>query len=278
LFSKINQIYSYIVNLNLKGEKIIIVIGGDIFDSFRMSNAMISLVISYFAKFYSHIDEILVVAGQHDQRYHRAYLENTPLGVLIAAHVVTLLTNEPFTIDNINFYGASYGEEIPKCQKDEKVLNILTLHRMVSDKDYWNGHVEYSSCESLLKEAKDFDLIITGDNHTSFNFKDKILNSGSIMRSTVAQKNHKPCFFVWDSKTKKVEQVFLKIEPFEKVMRVEEVEQKKEVDKKLIDFVDELNINTELEELKYIDNVRSAMSSVEDDVREILTECIKDIE
>lgn len=284
LCGKLEQVNNTIAQLNFiskADEKIVIIIAGDIFHHFRCSDSLKARVINVFHQFYSFVDEVLVVAGQHDQRWHTQDLTNTPLGVLIASQVVTLLNDQPFSLTEdlagYHFYGASYGEEIPKVQ-DQSIYNILAIHRMISDVDYWSGNVEYTSCKSLLKEAKEYGLIISGDNHASFNYDNKILNSGSVMRSSIDQKDHKPCYFIWHDFFR-IEQIFFDIEPFEKVMRLDEVAESKKLDSKLMSFVDEINIDYEFEELNFVDNVRNAIKKEEDnEVKSILLECVRDLE
>jgi acetolactate synthase small subunit len=148
---------------------------------------------------------------------------------------------------------------------------------MISDRDYWHGHVEYTGCEALLKECKDYDLILTGDNHHTFNYKNRILNSGSTMRASIDQVDHKPCFFIYHDK-KNVEQIEFDIEDAAKVLRLDDTNKEKEVNSKLINFVDELSLDHEMEELKFIDNVKAAIDSVDSDVKDIILEVIKDVE
>lgn len=263
---------------------IILVIGGDLFHSFRCSDALKSRVISLFAQFFDYIDQILCVAGQHDQRYHTTDLTNTPINVLASAHAIDLLNCKPFLLSEdggskrFDFYGASYGEKIP-FPYDSSAFNILAIHRMASDKDCWFNSVDFIKCEDLLKECKHYDLIISGDNHITFNYKNKILNSGSTMRSSIDQKDHKPGFFIYDTSLKECSFFQFDIEPFDKVMKVEESQQMRELDSKLISFVDEINLDYEFEELKFIDNVRVAMNKdMDEEVKEILNECLKGIE
>lgn len=283
LCGKLEQINNNIAQLDFiskADEKIVVIIAGDIFHHFRCSDSLKARVINVFHQFYSFADEILVVAGQHDQRWHTQDLDNTPLGILIASQVVTLLNDRPFSIKEevitYSFYGSSYGEEIPRI-REVTDYNILAIHRMVSDANYWNGNVEYTSCKSLLKEAKGYSLIISGDNHRAFNYQDRILNPGSVMRSSIDQKDHRPCYFIFNNG--KIEQIFFDVELFEKVMRLDEVAESKELDSKLMSFVDEINLDYEFEELKFIDNVRAAINKAEnEEVKSILLECIKDLE
>jgi predicted phosphodiesterase len=97
------------------------------------------------------------------------------------------------------------------------------------------GNVWYDpdsvSSKTLLRKAKQFDLIITGHNHDSFVIKvggRLLVNPGSIMRSTTKQINHKPRVYLWYDEDNHVEPVFLPIE--KNVLSTEVIEEKKKED------------------------------------------------
>lgn len=78
-------------------------------------------------------------------------------------------------------------------------IKIAVYHGMV-----WNTRkpsaqgVEGETIEVILDEFKEYDVVITGHNHETFDCKggDTILiNPGSVMRSSMSQIHHKPCVY-----------------------------------------------------------------------------------
>lgn len=47
-----------------------------------------------------------------------------------------------------------------------------------------------------MKQLGGFDLVVTGDNHQQFEMRN-LLNPGSMMRMTTAQKEHRPAVYGW---------------------------------------------------------------------------------
>ena len=88
----------------------VMVLPGDVFDTYKESHHVAQEVIKAILEYDV---RVLCVAGQHDQQFHNSDLTGTTLGTLIAAEVVTLLTDNPVTIENVDFYGASWKTPIP---------------------------------------------------------------------------------------------------------------------------------------------------------------------
>ena len=278
LCHKLNQLLDYLKRLRESNkDKIVLAIGGDVFDSCRASNALKSLSINLFGKMYEHLDEIVAVAGQHDMRWHSTDLSNTPINVLHSSRVLTILGKEPLIITDNNkpfhFYGSSYGEEIPLPSSNN---NILLIHQMISPRDHWNGQVNFTLCNALLKSVNKYDLIISGDNHQTFNYKNRILNSGSLMRSKIDQIDHQPGFFVWQNS--RINFIPFEISPPDEIFDLNEIEYRKEVNENMKEWISALDDMSEIEEFNFVEEIESWMSAnPNDDVNEILKECIAEL-
>lgn len=190
-FLKFEQLIDYTVTNTTSN---ILVIAGDIFDSKGVNYATVIRAMGLIM--YYNV-EILLVPGQHDLRYHRQRLEDTPLGVLLKLSNVHLLNpNKVFTPDTSDiatFIGAGWNEE-PKVK-----ANILVTHRMVTeDGPLWPNQTDYISGKALLKKYKDYEFIISGDNHRPHKtkFKNRVnINCGSMCRTNKDQYNYKPAFW-----------------------------------------------------------------------------------
>ena len=171
---------------------------GDVFNSHRANDWLKSFYIGFLAHELDMEDfKWLVVWGQHDMRYHTSDKRNTPLFVLESAGNVIALGHIPYRKDGVHFYGLNWAENVPKIIPPEELkvdydpVNVLVGHMMVvKNKKEWEGQTNFSYGLHLLKE-NNFDLIVTGDNHKSFDMgiKDKkLVNCGSLMRTRIDSK------------------------------------------------------------------------------------------
>jgi DNA repair exonuclease SbcCD nuclease subunit len=215
---------------------------GDVFDSPKASHFLTSVYLSLFREF----DNVSIHAcmGQHDLRYH-VNPDNTPFNVLRQANLLHYINKVTYKIDeNITLYGADWNQPIPK-PSNTKEFNILLIHKMIiptEESKIWEGQTDYTLADSILK--KGFDLVVSGDNHRGFVIEKHgglLVNCGSIMRSTKVQINHKPFVVLFDTTTKKYEQIYIPIKPAEEVFDLDKIKKEKEHDKNITAFVDGLN-------------------------------------
>ncbi len=238
-----------------------LLLGGDIFDSPRQSIGFTTKVIALLKQYKVHV---LAVFGNHDQFFRNQSLDNTPLHLLKEAGIMTILGDEHYIVDNIHFYGASWDDNIPDIV-DKKAFNVLVIHIMViKDKKVYAQQEDYTTAGSLLKN-NNFDLIVTGDNHETFTelYKGRrLVNSGSMMRSTVAQKDHEPCFFVTDTDNNTLNKIPIPILPAHEVLLIDEHEETKSLNKNLNLYKEALKqeINNEFD---FEENLRKKLTMVE---------------
>lgn len=220
----------------------IIIFPGDIFNTHRAKDFLKAFLAD---KIMNQDAEVLCVFGQHGLRYHSSDRSNTPLNVLHVAEVLSILNEAPYEIEGINFYGASFGEEIPEV-KNPKTFNILVTHRMIITEKLWKEQEEFSRASILLKNTK-YDLIISGDNHMGFiqTHKDKtLINCGSLMRSSIDQEDHKPFVVVYDTETRENKQIHVPVQNFNDIMNIENAVADKEKTKELEAFIKTLKETT----------------------------------
>jgi len=230
-----------------------------------------------------HLTNIVCVAGQHDLRYHTSDISNTPLGVLEEAIGFTLLhsnNSKPCALSpQTDVYGAGWGRTMPKVINTKK-FNILLTHRMIVIDKLWAEQEHYEIAGTFLRRYKDFDLVVSGDNHNSFfyNNKDKwLINCGSLMRSNIDQGDHEPCIWIFDTETKKAEKILIPVEPFKNVVNLKRVEYEKKKNEKLDVLAQSLKKKSRLKGLDYKRRVfERAKSLKKRDLLQPLTEKIID--
>jgi DNA repair exonuclease SbcCD nuclease subunit len=183
---------------------------GDFFDSPTIPNHLMVQILNLLYDFDHR--SVHTVFGQHDLRYRN--VENSALSVIETAGGVAT-AREYLIGGEIAIYPASWEKPIPEVT-DTNAFNILLIHRMiVKDKTLWPGQKDYTKAAGFMRKHKDFDLVVSGDNHQSFDFKDRnrwLINCGSMMRMTTDQQDHKPCIWIFDTETKGVMRHLIPIE------------------------------------------------------------------
>lgn len=263
----------------------IIILPGDIFDSYKISKVSDQLkrkYIDFFLRAWEKGLQIYVITGQHDLRYHNQDYSNTPFGVLEAAGCFKVLSKRPEESGRIDFYGASWEEKIPKI-KNKDNFNILVIHKLlIHKKKIWPGQKNYTSAISILNRNK-FDLIISGDNHQQFTtIKDgkTLINAGSLMRSSSLQINHKPAVYVFNCVTKKFRRYEIPIAPIKEVMWIDKIESEKERDEEIKTFIENLEGGKEISGLDYVKNLNNYIkkNKIDKGTQDVISEVLADIE
>lgn len=253
---------------------------GDFFESHKATDFLKQYIINYLYSGMASVP-IYTVFGQHDLRYHNSNVLNTPLKVLEAARVVHLLGKEPFVAGlNVDFYGASWNEDIPEIKNPDN-FNVLVCHKMIVDTKIWEGQEDHTYAKTFLLRTK-FDLIVSGDNHKSFIAhsgpgssigKRLLINCGSLLRTRIDQEDHRPCVYIYDTDPKNkpvLEQIYLHIDDFENVIRIEEARKEKEENENLKKFIEALDVDVQLTGLNYKRNVWHAIlydENMDEDVK-----------
>lgn len=153
------------------------------------------------------------VMGNHDLPSHNiGRVGESAWGTLWAsAYLEQVAGSEPVHIKigsdhfpkeraDVDIYGVSYGEEIPQPYNDD-VFKVLVMHDMVyASKNDIIPNAPGSLAKKLLRDNKEYDLIVTGHNHQSFMVELNgrfLVNVGSMTRQTADQTDHKPRVVEW---------------------------------------------------------------------------------
>lgn len=267
--------HDFIFNYALENKIDVILQPGDFFDS---PNASFKLIIDYLDKRsilspYAEIPEIATY-GQHDLFFHSNKDKNkTPLHFLYMTGYVKCEKRIDLNED-VHVYSAAWGEDIPEIVTEG--TNILITHRMViNDDKVWESQEDYERAKHLLR-SHSYDLIVTGDNHTHFrsSYRSRILlNPGSIMRSSISQRGHKPCFYVYDTDEKKATRVDIPVE--EDVFVEKEDHEIGTDDEKLSVFIEGLQNDNVLDDISFVKNLQSVIDKSPSDVVSALLTVIK---
>lgn len=262
----------WIVNFTNKVEGILC-LPGDVFDSPTQSYFALAKYLELFRS----IPFVYAIRGQHDLRYHDLNNDNIPLTLLEAAMSLNLLSKKPIQYEQSRwlFYGCSYGEPIPKIENKD-AFNILLIHKMIIDSDkIWEGQEEYVYAQNLIRTSG-FDLIISGDNHQFFtsSWKGKhLFNCGSLMRSTTAQLDHKPCIVVFETKNYSFQILPIPIKPINQVFDLKQLEEKKEKEEQFEAFVKGLSESKDIS-LNFMDQLLAYIkeNNISEDTIKIIME------
>lgn len=187
---------------------------GDLFDHWKPSPYLMTLAIRNLPKnFYT-------VVGNHDlPQNNMQFIDKAGVQTLAEAGAVKLLEN-------------GHWNDLPdKPSIIIKGRKILVWHKFIyKSKEFWKSELG-GFAPGILRKNKEFDLILTGDNHEAFveTYKGRLLvNPGSMCRTTTKQIDFQPRVYLWYADTNTVEPVYLPIEEdvfdLEKAARMEERE------------------------------------------------------
>jgi len=269
--------FSFLLNL-ARGNTL--VVPGDFFHKARPQIPLIRWVMDKLIEY----DCIpVVVPGQHDLPYHSLdHLNESGLGLLEAAGLADIIRSpyHPYNLKNACLIGCPYGSSPPDFQAldlDAKDQPILVWHYLVIKKgeELWSGQ-EATVAGNLLRKQPYYRFILTGDNHQTFmetSKKRALLNSGSMMRMSIDQKEHKPVAFVIHEDTGEVETHHFPIE--EDVFNMSISTEKAERESRISSFVSRLQVGYDIG-TSFETNLENFMNQqkVASRVREIIYRCL----
>jgi len=203
--------------------------------------------------------QIFTIFGQHDLPNNRLALwKQSGIGVLEAAKVLTVLEFPKVITNKIILFPFSFGQKMYDAEKykDDDICVAMVHQMIIKDVELWPGQQAQTGSQ-LLKRFPGYTLILSGDNHQSFTVKYKnqlLVNSGSMMRTTCAQTEHKPRVYLWYAKENKVIPVFLPIE--QNVISRMHIEIAEERNKRMMEAYTKYAREDVEIELSYTDNMR----------------------
>ena len=216
-------------------------------------------------------NSIISCFGNHDTTFHSQDLSNTPYGNLIINKVI----REGLNLLDVQIHPLGWEAKAPKPTSGK--INILLGHVSVFEKEvpFWceNG----ISAKQVKKLYPGYDYYIFGDIHIPFVTKN-IINPGSLTRSTVAQVDFKPCFYVLDTEDGSIERVLIPIENKEEVFDLDQQELDKMKDVKALNsFVDTIKYSGDKPKFRNVLDDVIKQANTTPPVIEIINEVLEEV-
>ena len=171
---------------------------GDIFDHWNAGPGLCSWA------FHNLPGGIVAIPGNHDLPLHSlTHYKKSALYLLEAVGKITVLKGDQINIGNLKIIGLPYGVKnlhLIEGRRTNQRRRILLLHELVTQNTESSIPGGYTATKILKMFRKDFDLIVTGDNHQSFTVKTKkslLVNPGSMMRITADQADFRPRCYLY---------------------------------------------------------------------------------
>lgn len=235
---------------------------GDLFHTWKPSPLLLSYTIKHLPK------QFYTLYGNHDLPQHNLLLkEKTGIYVLQQAEKLKVLDcchwdKEPDTV-SIEIAG-------------KKVLVWHFFTYQPNNKDVYMSEIGKTS-NLLLRKYKQFDLIVTGDNHQSFVEElhgRYLVNPGSLMRQSAIQVDFKPKVYLYYADENIVEPVEIPVE--KDVFDLTHLENRKEKDERIQAFVESLNKDWK-STISFEENLRVffAKNRIENEIQKLILEAIE---
>jgi DNA repair exonuclease SbcCD nuclease subunit len=240
-----------------------VVHAGDLFHHWKPSPYLLSYTIDYLP------EQFHTIYGQHDLPQHNLeQRQKSGINVLHRANKVTVLPGVHWGQDppSDNTLGVHVSDYVQR-------LYMIWHHMVWQGKRPWPGCTD-PSATAVLKKYKNYDLILTGDNHKPFveEYEGRLLvNPGSLTRQTADQINHLPRVYLYDAHSNAVEPVYLPIQKGDEVISREHIDKNEERGERIAAFITKLGGEWEVS-LSFEDNLKRFFQSnkVLDSVKQIV--------
>lgn len=199
-----------------------LLIAGDICDTSKIAVGLINEMIALFKKAER---PPIVVAGQHDLKYH-TQPDKTPLRNLHLAGAVKWVQGTYRAVTGVDF-----GQDVPDEPND-----ILLIHACITEKKPPFFLEDAVSARKFIKQNPQYKVIVSGDYHVPFCVSTKgttLVNTGTIIRNKKDMKNYVPVIWLLDYDTeahevRTVTDIVIPHLPFEEVFDTEAIANEEE--------------------------------------------------
>lgn len=202
---------------------------GDLFHHWKPSPYLLNATLKYLPT------NFMTVYGNHDLPQHNLdERDRCGMDVLANAGRIHILK------------GTHFGQKPVAPSLKIQGRKILVWHVLTYKKELPFPGCTEDSARKILKKYKDYDLILTGDNHVTFTaeYNGRILvNPGSLTRQKADQIDHKPCVFLYYAETNEIERVTVPY-PIGVISR-EHIDVMEQRDQRIDAFISSLNMNWE---------------------------------
>ena len=216
---------------------------GDLFNHWKPSPYVLSSTMKHLP------DKFYTIYGQHDLPQHNLELKHkSGVYVLQMANKINQYQDGKFWLGlfPFNLVFSNWGI-IPNGRDATGIINVLIWHNFTYvGKEPFPGAT--GKAHALLEKYKQFDLIVTGDNHQSFTLRgisnNLLVNPGSLTRQDADQIDFQPKVYLWYAEDNSVEAVNIPIEK-DAVSR-EHIEVKQEHYRKMEAYISKMDDSWEL--------------------------------
>jgi len=231
-----------------------VVHAGDLFHHWKPSPWLLTMAIIHIP------DRFYTIYGQHDLPQHN-------LDLLFKSGIHNLDVAQKLTVCN----GTHWGQEPVHICHSQLPLSMLVWHHLTYLQKPFPG-ASGGMAEGILRKYPQFDLIVTGDNHTSFTVEYKgrrLVNPGNLTRQVADQIDYQPRVALWYAEDNSIEWINLPIQ--EGVISREHIERKEERDHRIDAFVGKLNDDWKAK-MSFEDNLEIFFNAnkVREQVKEII--------
>jgi len=233
---------------------------GDLFHHWKPSPSLISQALWFLP------EDFNTIYGQHDLPQHNMELKNkSGLNTLAVAARLWVLKN------------CHFGQEPYEPSMTIKNKTILVWHHLTYIKKPFPEAKE-GNAKAILRKYPQFDLIVTGDNHTSFTVEyqgRRLVNPGNLTRQSAAQIDYQPRIALWYTEDNSIKWINL---PMQKnVISREHIKDKEERNERIEAFIKKLTDDWEAE-LSFEDNLEIffKQDKTPDSIRQIIYKIIED--
>lgn len=219
-----------------KKHNVPVFVAGDFGNKAHWKNWLLSKIIRKI-KFSTEKPNIYTILGQHDLPHHNLKLaDESGSWVLSSAGAISIIPSvyAPINFNKFTIFPFHYGEDLIRCKAERRSVALIHKYIYSGKGAEWERAVGCSA-KSLMKKFPHYDVIVSGDNHSPFVIEQKgrlLINSGSMMRMTAGQIDHRPRVYLWYADENKVESIYLPIkqEVFNQETIIEEKVKKKNIE------------------------------------------------
>lgn len=223
--------------------------------------------------------DIFLLFGNHSLLYHNIdYLEKSLIGSLWK-----IMKSKITNIKHLSEIGMSFNYgEISSFYEDtiiyKKTGDILFLHELVFSDD---GNIppakKYYLASDLLQAFPEAKYIFTGDNHTSFIYKDDnryVINPGCLIRQSADVKDYQPVIYYVNTEKEIIETI--PVPDDSELVDDEYLVQAKERDERISAFVSSIKEKGKVT-LSFKDNLMKKIETIDDDTKQIILTLLEEI-
>lgn len=187
-----------IADLQIRHNKVPVVIAGDVFDRWNSPPELINYAIS---KFRSFDGPVFAIPGQHDLPNHRLdeIHRSAYWAMKLSGSFVHLEVDRSVIVgDRLCLHPFPWGCEVtPNRESDRERVHLAVVHEYIWKRGYgYPGADEGHLCSMYQDRLQGYDAAVFGDNHQGFTVKfpsgPNLINCGTLLRRKSDERHYSP--------------------------------------------------------------------------------------